>query len=119
MLRCSFKWREELYSLDRATLTHWPQARLIACSEDDGGLRVTTSDALFVVFATNLDCAIETEKLLEEQAIDCQVELLNRGYSVWSISEAIELIIASPESDVATVLISRLEHWFFIQKIEA
>jgi hypothetical protein len=119
MLRRSFKWREDLYSLDRATLTHWPNARLIAYPEDDGGLRLITSDALFVAFATNLGCAIETENPLEQQAADCRVELLNRGYSVWSIREAVELIIASPESDVATGLITCLEHWFFIQKIEA
>jgi hypothetical protein len=119
MLRRSFQWREDIYSLDRVTLAHWPNARLIACPEDDGGLRLTTSDALFVVFAERLGCDNETEKPLEQQAADCQVELLNRGYSVWTIREAVEVIIASPESDVATVLISRLEHWFFIQKIEA
>jgi hypothetical protein len=119
MLRRSFKWREDLYSLDRATLTHWPNARLIACPEDDGGFRLTTSDAPFVAFAERLGCDIETKKPLEQQVTDCQLALLNRGYSVWTIREAVEVIIASPESDVATVLISHLEHWFFIQKIEA
>ena len=76
-----------------------------------------TTDAQFVAFAANLGCDVQAEKPLAQLSDDCQAALLDRGYLVWSIKDALDLITTTPEADVARQLIACLERWFFIQKI--
>ena len=118
MRKRSFTWRDNLYTLDQATLTQWPHARLIKSPDTDVGLRMAPTPELFVKFASNLQCAIDDGAPLAQQWTEARSALLNLGYAVWSVPEVVEHILESPDIDLAAELVAGLEHWFFYQKIE-
>ncbi len=111
------EWRDDTYRLDRGTLAFWPRARFVAAPEEETKLKLITKNDLFLAFADQSGCDLDTELNEEAQCAACVEQLGNLGYTVWSINRAMETIGASPDTKVASDLIECLMRWFFIEKI--
>lgn len=115
--RYAFAWRGERYRLNRGTVSFWPRARLIANPDQEIPLCLVINDAQFLAFSQQQGCAVDGEHAEQEHFIASVHALERRGYSVWSVAQALAHIAAAPESIGASHLVACLTQWFFIEKL--
>lgn len=114
-----FHWHGDSYRINRGTWSYWSGARLIAYPDTSLPLRLIARDAELITFAGANECVADP-KLSEQAACTvCVVALTQKGFTVWSIVDALAHIQASPESGTATALIDALVRWFFLEKLPA
>lgn len=121
MQRTGFPWGEHRYRLNRATLAFWPQAWVVADPDPDAscGYRVVGDGLQLISFAKQLGWQFDEDSLESERFAECRRDLVKRGYSVWSIWEALERVTTSPNDEAVAELLACLENWFFVEKVRA
>lgn len=115
----AFTWNEVPYTIDRVTVLHWPDTRLIALPHSGGELRVTVNADLFLAYAQTVVCSLKTPQSTVQQCQDVQDLLVAMGCRVWTVQEAVETVTESPENEMAKELIECLEQWFFVRRRDA
>ena len=118
MRAVGFTVGEHHYRVNGTTLAYWPQTRLVSCPGGEPGLRLTTDGPQFIAFARHLGCELDEDSPQSEQCADGGRDLVDRGYLVWTIWEALERVSTAPEDPVTADLLGCLENWFFVEKID-
>ena len=115
--RVAFAWRGESYRLNRGTVSFWPYARLIATPDTQMPLCLLTTETQFLAFAQQQGCVATGEHAEQDPCTVTVHDLEGRGYTVWSVSQALDHIPAAPDSDAASHLVACLTQWFFLEKL--
>lgn len=90
---------------------------MILCPDEDQLLQFVTSDEHFVAFAAYVGVDIGADSTPDTQCLVGKTALAERGYCVWSASEAIQEITNNPDSDITAKLVPFLEYWYVIKKL--
>tara|TARA_R110002110_G_scaffold415854_1_gene658273 strand:+ start:9357 stop:9731 length:375 start_codon:yes stop_codon:yes gene_type:complete len=112
--RRTFTWRDGSYRLDSSTWLFWGRGRLIQLPGDGSEFRMTPDEALFVRFAVK--AGFEPGNELDEADLveaSC-AHLAQHGYQVWTASEALQVVRDDADEALATRLMERLIHWYFL-----
>ena len=115
--RVAFAWRGDSYRLNRGTVSFWPRARLIATPDAAMPLRLLTDETQFLAFSQQQGCAATGAHAEQDPCTATVHDLEGRGYTVWSVAQALAHITAAPDSDAASHLVACLTQWFFLEKL--
>lgn len=114
MPRRSFVWRGRSYRFDSSTWLFWGGARLILLPGKDSEFRMTPDDRLFIDFARQAGYESPNDAEVSDPITDCQTYLQQHGYRIWSAHDAVQVVRDDADEELATRLLDRLIHWYFI-----